>query len=153
MGTPGRKGNAKQRYRAEVELISKYGNLSSREMADKLYEEYGIKVSHGQVNIDLKRDIEALSEDKLKNKKTGLLNELDEMIQAALEISRHDELSSNRLKAMDTYRKLVESKAKILKVFEEVRLQAREQERPVYKISIGKPEILKGEDKNSRREE
>jgi hypothetical protein len=151
MGKPGRKGNAQVRYRAEAALIAKYGSMSTRQLADKLYEEYGLKVSHGQVSLDLKQDIESLSEKEIDEKKSSLLKELEDTIEAAKNISRTDENNNTRLKAMDTYNKLIQTQAKILAEFEKIKMQLQEKERPIYNISIGKPVVAtKGDVKNGK---
>ena len=141
MADVGRKGNAKMRYRAEAELISKYGELSSRQLAEKLYEEYGIEVSHAQVNNDLKHDVAAFSDEELEDKKSGLLVELEELIDAARNISKTDPNNNTRLKAMETYNRLIKTQADILCQFEKVKLKAKEQQRPIYKVKVEKPTI------------
>ncbi len=151
MSIAGRRGNADIRYRAEAELLAKYGELSCRQMRDKLFEEYGIKVSHAQVNQDLKQDLDALTTEDIEDKKSGMLGELEDTINAALNISKTDENNNTRLKAMDTYNHLVKTQAEILRKFEELKLHAREVEKPVYNLTIEKPKIITKKDKQDGR--
>jgi len=140
MGKRGPKNNSKSRYRAEAEIIAKHGTLSSRKIAELLKKDYGIVVTHATVNDDLKHDLDTLSESELKNKKTGIMADVEELADDAFNIAKTDESNKVRLSAMDTYTKVIKTQAEVLRKFEEAKLEKVKQLRPIYYIFIGKPE-------------
>lgn len=135
----GRKSNSKARYKAEAEIIAKHGTLSSRKIATILKSDYGIVVTHATVNEDLKHDIDTLSEAELKNKKTGILADIEELADDAFSIAKSDPNNKIRLSAMDTYTKVIKTQADVLRKFEEAKLERVKQLRPIYNIFIGQP--------------
>ena len=127
------------RYQAIADIIAKYGTLSSRKISEILKKDYGMVVSHATINADLKKDLEALTEDELQNKKGHILETVEELTTQAYNIAMTDENSKTRLSAMDTYTRLVKTNAEVIKKFEEAKMQLTEQQRPIYNIFIGKP--------------
>jgi uncharacterized protein YqeY len=89
------------------------------------------------VTADLKKDLEALTNEDVDKIKSGILSQLDELIQIAYNRSKSGERDS--LKAMDVYNKLIKTKADIVNSFEKMRMELVEKERPIYNIVIGKP--------------
>ena len=139
MAKRGRKSNSKARYKAEAEIIAKHGTLSSRKIAELLKHDYGIVVTHATVNDDLKHDIETLSESDLKNKKGGIMADIEELAEDAFNIAKTDESNKVRLSAMDTYTKIVKTQAEVLRKFEEAKLERVKQLRPIIHVFIGEP--------------
>ena len=150
----GRKSNSKMRFKAEAEIISKYGTLSARKIAELLKSEYGMVVSHTTVVADLKHDLDALSEPELKNKKANILAVIEELAALAESIAKNDVNSKIKLSAMDTYTKIVKTQADVLKKFEEAKLNTQHHTRPIYHIFIGKPELtdLKKLEKKAKKD-
>lgn len=152
----GRKSNSKARYKAEAEIIAKHGTLSSRKIVEILKSDYGIVVTHATVNDDLKHDLDALSESELKNKKSGIMADIEELAEDAFNIAKTDENNKIKLSAMETYTKIVKTQAEVLRKFEEAKLERVKQLRPVFNIFIGDPmeadlsKIKKKEAKNDR---
>jgi len=137
----GRKSDThtKMRYKAIAEIIANHGTMSSRKIAEILKKDYGIAVSHATVNEDLKKDLEALTADDLRNKKGHILETVEELAEQAYNIAMTDENNKTRLSAMDTYARLMKTNAEVIKKFEEVKLKMTEADRPIYNIFIGKP--------------
>jgi len=131
--------NSKMRWKAEAEIIAKYGTMSTRKIAAKLKEEYGITVSHITVGKDLKLDLSALSFEDIDNKKSHILDTLEELATIAFNMAKTDDDSSVKLRAMDTYRKLMESRGTILTKFEQAKMQMQDIDKPVYNIFVGEP--------------
>lgn len=139
MNKRGPKSNSRLRYKAEAEIIAKHGTMSARKISELLKTEYGMIVSHTTVNDDLKKDLDALSDTELKNKKTTILNGIEVLANDAYNIARTDQNNKIRLSAMDTYTKIVKTQADVLKKFEEVKMSTKHHLRPIYNIFIGKP--------------
>lgn len=135
----GRKSNSKARFKAIAEIIAKHGTLSSRKIAALLKSDYGIVVTHATVNDDLKHDLDTLSESELKNKKTGIMADIEELATDAFNIAKTDESNKVRLSAMDTYTKVIKTQAEVLRKFEEAKLERVKQLRPIYYVFIGEP--------------
>lgn len=140
------------RWKAELEIIQELGRVpSSREMTKILKKKKGIDVNHNTVNNDLKKDLESLTESEYENQKSGILSMLDNLVQVANNIATTDSDSNLKLKAMNTITKLSKTKADVLTKFRKANAELTKKERPVYKVSIGKPEVADGEfDENSR---
>ena len=135
-----------KRWKAELEIIQEEGKVPpSRVMAKLLLEKKGIQVSHNVVNIDLKKDLEALTKDEYKNKKEGILSMIEEEMQIAHEIAIHSEDDKLRLDAMNTGTKLAKTKTDILIKFRKAQIEINKEDKPVYNISIGKPRKYKKE--------
>lgn len=142
--------DTKVRWRAIIDIISKYGSVSPTEIVRYLKQEYGIDVSRQTVINDLKKDLDNLTTDDLQSIKTGILNQLDELIQIAYSKAKSDDVKS--LSAMNTYNKLIKTKADIVNSFEKMRLEMLEKDRPQYNIIIGIPKEVDLND-NSRATE
>jgi CRISPR/Cas system type I-B associated protein Csh2 (Cas7 group RAMP superfamily) len=127
----------KTRWKAITEIIAKRGTVSATEIVDYLKADYGIIVTRQTVTADLKKDLEALTNEDVDKIKSGILSQLDELIQIAYNRSKSGERDS--LKAMDVYNKLIKTKADIVNSFEKMRMELVEKERPIYNIVIGKP--------------
>lgn len=130
-----------RRWKAITEIISKYGTTSPSEIARYLKEDYGIKVTRQTVTADLKKDLEQLTSKDIQTIKSGILSQLDELIQIAYTRSKSGD--KDALRAMETYNKLIKTKADIVNSFEKMRLEAMEKERPIYNVIIGQPEEVK----------
>ena len=141
MAKRGRKSNSKMRYKAEAEIIAKHGTLSSRKIAKLLETEYGIVASHASVNADLKHDLDTLTEPELKNKKSGILSNIEELAEDAFNISKVDLNNKVRLSAMETYTKVVKTLAEVLRKFEDAKIERAKQLRPIYNVFIGEPAL------------
>lgn len=130
-----------KRWNYELAIIKDLGRMpSSRELADLLKKKYNLNVSHGTVNDDLKKDLEALTTDQLLNKKDSLLGKLEDELDIAHEIAQNDMDSKIKLDAMKTVAKLSETISKVCAIFAKSQAEANQESRPVYKVSIGKPE-------------
>ena len=142
------------RWRAEAELIAKHGTLSARKLAELLKIEYGIVVSHVTVLKDLEYELDSLTEPEIEGKKSHILDSIEELSKIAYKIATGDEDARIRLSAMETYRKLMESRGNILTKFEEAKIKLKDKEKPIYNVFIGKPkeadlEKLKKEDEKN----
>jgi hypothetical protein len=139
------------RWKAIVAIITKYGTTSPGEICRYLKNDYGITVTRQTVMTDLKRDLDVLTNKDMDSIRTGILSQLDDLIQIAYNRSKSGEKDS--LKAMDTYNKLIKTKADIVNSFERMRLDMIEKERPIYNVTIGEPmEVDKDEIRRSRKE-
>lgn len=132
-------GDQKTRWRAEAELIGKHGTLSSRKLAELLKAEYGIVVSHMTVAKDLELDLKNITMNDIEEKKSHILSSLEELAEMAFNMAKTEIDGRVKLASMETYRKLMESRASVLNKFEEAKLKMNESQRPVYNVFIGKP--------------
>lgn len=135
----------KQRWKAITDIIAKYGTTSPSEITRYLKEDYGITTTRQTVTNDLKKDLERLTAEDIQTIKSGILSQLDELIQIAYARSKSNQKDS--LRAMETYNKLIKTKADIVNSFEKMRLDSLEKERPIYHISIGQPEEVEIDDR------
>jgi predicted CopG family antitoxin len=146
-----REQDMKIRWKAITDIIAKYGTTSPGEIVRYLKSDYGIEVTRQTITTDLKRDLDALTNDDMDTIRSGILSQLDELIQKAYNMSKGD--NKNALKAMDVYNKLIKTKADIVNSFEKMRLKMMEKERPIYNVIIGEPvevdinEVKKGNTK------
>jgi hypothetical protein len=132
-------GNQQIRWNAEAQLIAKHGTMSSRKLAELLKAEYGIVVSHMTVQKDLDLDLQSISLDEIEEKKGHILSSLEELATIAFTMAKGEPDGRVKLAAMETYRKLMDSRANILTHFEEAKLKMNESQRPIYQVFIGKP--------------
>lgn len=155
----GPQSNTAIRHKAIVEIMSKYDTISPTKIVEYLKTDYGIETTRQTVTDDLKKDLETLTADELKNRKTGILSSIDELTQAAKEIALNmTEDAKVRLSAMTAYSNLVKTHAEVLKKFEQASIALKAGERPVYNILIGKPskadlEKLGNSDESKKLEE
>jgi hypothetical protein len=138
----------KIRWRAITEIIAKYGTTSPSEIARYLKDDYGIDVTRQTVTSDLKKDLENLTNDDIKAIKSGILSQMDELIQIAYNQAKSGD--KDALRAMETYNKLIRTKADIVNSFEKMRLELVEKERPIYNVFIGEPKEVEVDGKNGR---
>lgn len=132
-----KKGAESIRYKAILEIITKYDTMSPTDITKHLKEDYGIETTRQTITKDLKKDLEVLTEDKLKNMKSKMFAEIDELIQIAYTQSKSGDALA--LKAMNAYNKLFKTKAEVIKKFEETKIKMNQGQRPIYNVSIGKP--------------
>jgi len=137
-----------KRWQAELEIIQEIGKIPScREMQKLLLEKKNIKASHNVINIDLKKDLETLTEDEYKNKKGGILSMVEDEMNVAHEIAMHNDDDKVRLDAMNTVSKLSKTKTDILIKFRKAQVELNKEDKPIYNISIGKPRKYKMKEK------
>ena len=132
-----RENDTKLRWKAITAIIAKYGTTSPGEIVRYLKNDYGIKVTRQTVTTDLKRDLDSLTNEDMESVRTGILSQLDELVLIAYNRSKSGDKSA--LKAMDTYNRLIKTKADIVNSFEKMRLEMMEKERPIYNVIIGEP--------------
>lgn len=128
------------RWKAELEIIQELGRVpSSREMQKLLKEKYAIEANHNTVNTDLKKDLEALTQEEYTNQKNGILSMVDAEITIAHNIATNEQDSELKLKAMNTVSKLSKTKSEIIIKFRKAQAKLATEEKPIYNISIGEP--------------
>ena len=127
-------------------LISKYDTISAIELVKYLESDYGIKTTRKTVTLDLKNDIDQyinVNEDAAKD---SILGELEKLIQVMLRAGMEGNTT-----AANTYNNLIKSKTDIIVKFHRMKVELQEKERPIYHVSIGKPEeVKKGDIKNEK---
>lgn len=132
-----------KRWKYEAEIIKSLDHVpSSREMTKLLKEKYGLVVNHNTVLKDLKMDLEALTESEYENKKSGILNMIEEEIEQAHNIAINSEEDDLKLKAMNTVSKLTKTKADILIKFRRAQAQLSKEEKPEVNVFIGQPKQI-----------
>lgn len=145
-----REDDMKIRWKAITDIIAKYGTTSPSEIVRYLKEDFGIEVTRQTVTTDLKRDLDQLTNNDMQTIKSGILSQLDELIQIAYNKSKSGDKQA--LKAMDTYNKLIKTKADIVNSFEKMRLEMMEKERPIYNVIIGEPKEVDVDEIRSKRQ-
>jgi len=139
-----------KRWQAELEIIQEVGEIPScRKMQALLLEKKGIKVSFNVINIDLKKDLETLTEDEYKNKKGGILSMLEDEIVVAHKIAMHSAEDKTRLDAMNTVSKLSKTKSDVIIKFRKAQIEINKEDKPKYYVSIGKPRSYEKETKKN----
>ena len=132
-----------KRWKAEAEIIKSLDHVpSSRELTKLLKEKYGIVANHVTVLNDLKKDLEALTESDYDNKKSGILNMIEDEIDEAHRIATESVDDDLKLKAMNTVSKLTKTKAEILIKFRRAQAQLSKEEKPEYNVYIGQPKKI-----------
>lgn len=132
-----------KRWKAEAEIIKSLDHMpSSREMQKLLLEKYNIKVTHAMVNKDLKKDLEALTESEYENKKSGILNMIEDEIEEAHRIATTAIEDDLKLKAMNTVSKLTKTKTDILIKFRRAQAEISKEEKPDINVFIGQPKKI-----------
>lgn len=151
MGKRGRTitGAQNARFLAEAEILADNPNISDIKMVEEL-KKRGIETTRQTVHTDRENDLEAMTLNDIKETKSAMIRELDELIKIAYNRATSGENDS--LRAMDKYDKLFNTKAKVLVAFEQAKLAKKTSERPIYNISIGKPKEYKGEKKDEEKE-
>lgn len=145
-----REEDTKIRWKAITTIVAKHGTTSPGEIVRYLKNDFGITVTRQTVMTDLKRDLEALTNEDMDSVRTGILSQLDELIQIAFNRSKSGDKTS--LKAMDTYNRLIKTKADIVNSFERMRLDMIEKERPIFNVVIGEPvEVNEDEVRKGRK--
>ena len=140
-----------KRWKAELEIIQEVGKIpSSREMQKLLLKKKGIEASHNVINIDLKKDLETLTETEYKNQKGNILSMVDDEISVAHEIAMHSEEDKTRLDAMNTVSKLSKTKSDILIKFRKAQVEINKEEKPKFFVTIGKPREYKEKKENAK---
>ena len=128
-----------KRWRAELEIIKEIGKVpTSREMQKLLLEKKGMKVNHGTINNDFKKDLETLTDVEYDNQKGSILSMLENLIAIANDIATNSVDDKLRLDAMKTITKLDKTKADILVKFRKAQIEFAKEDKPVYNVSIGK---------------
>lgn len=135
-----------KRWQAELEIIQEVGKVPScREMVRLLSEKKGIQVSHNVVNIDLKKDLETLTEDDYKNKKGGIMAMIENLLVIANSIANTSGDDKLRLDAINTVTKLAKTKSDIMIKFRKAQIEINREDKPIYVVTIGKPRKYKKE--------
>lgn len=126
-------------YAAIADIIAKHGTISARKIAEYLKKDYGIKRSHTMILKDLKKDLDSLSKKDINNKKGHILKNIEELAQQCYNLAMAADDDNVRLRAMDTYNKIVKTQASVLSTFEKAKVKLAQAEKPTYNIFIGEP--------------
>ena len=131
------------RLLAEAEILAEQPDISDIELVEEL-KKRGIITTRQTVHQDRKKDLEAMTMDDIKNTKSAMLNEIENLIQIAYNkaISGGDDA----LRAMDKYDKLFNTKAKVLAMFEQQKMALEQSEKPIINLTIGKAKEYKKEE-------
>ena len=129
------------RWKAIVEIMSKYNTSNPADIADYLKSEYGIDTTRQTVHRDLQKDLESLTEKEIEGIKSKMLAEIDDLISIAYNRATTGDRDS--LKAMSVYNKLIKTKAEIINKFHEFKLKLKEEDRPIINVVIGKQKEVK----------
>lgn len=131
------------RWQYERYIIQDLGRIPScREMADLLKDKYGLIVNHNTVNADLKKDLEALTDTQVLERKKSLLTSLEDGHAIAERISKSDPSSKIRLDAIKTMAKVSETINRINIAFNKAKAELNEAQKPVYNVKMGKLEVV-----------
>ena len=151
MGKRGRTivGVQNARWLAEAEILASNPTISDIEMVEEL-KKRGIDTTRQTVHTDRQNDLEAMTLDDIKQTKSAMISELDELI--AIAYNKATAGGADALRAMDKYDKLFNTKAKVLVAFEQAKLAKKSTERPIYNISVGKPMLFKDKKENKKDE-
>jgi len=148
MNRSGRPDPSKIRVRhlAEAEILADNPDISDIKLVEELRKR-GIITTRQTVHNDRTKDLESMTLDDIRNTKSAMLKEIEELIQIAY--ARAVGGGDDALRAMDKYDKLFNTKAKVLNMFEQMKLASEAKEQPIINISIGKPkEYVKEKKKN-----
>lgn len=151
MGKRGRTvvGVQNARWLAEAEILADNPDISDIEMVKEL-KKRGIDTTRQTVHTDRQNDLEAMTLDDIKETKSAMIKELDELI--AIAYNKATAGGNDALRAMDKYDKLFNTKAKVLVAFEQAKLAKKSNERPIYNISVGKPILYENKKVNKKDE-
>jgi len=135
------KGNVptQTRQRAIIEIMNR-GIDSPTEIVRILETDYGIKTTRQTVYRDISSGVEPVTEEILDEYKATMIGNIDALSKVA-----YDHGIKGDTKSMDTYTKLVKTKAEVLKKIVEIQESLQKTERPIYEIRIGKFEEAKKE--------
>ena len=127
------KGNAPRlaRQRAIRELMNK-GITSATEIQNKLESDYGIKTTRQTIYRDIANGVEPVTEEIVEEHKASMIQNLLELERVAYKNGVKGDT-----KAMDTYTKLVKTRAEVLKKIVEIQAELNQTERPIYEVRIG----------------
>jgi len=148
MSTRGRKPAENKRVRllAEAEILGDNPKISDIQMVAEL-KKRGIEATRQTVHTDRKEQIDSITLEDIQRSKSDMLREIDNLISIAY--ARAIAGESDSLRAMDKYDKLFNTKAKVLAAFETAKIASKVEERPIINISIGKPNEVKKDEKNT----
>jgi len=126
-------------YAAIADIIAKHGTISARKISEYLKKDYGIKRSHTMILRDLKKDLDSLSKKDIDNKKGHILKNIEELAKQCYNMAMAAGDDNVRLRAMDTYNKIIKTQASVLSTFEKAKVKLAQAEKPTYNIFIGEP--------------
>lgn len=126
-------------YAAIADIIAKHGTISARKISEYLKKDYGIKRSHTMILRDLKKDLDSLSKKDIDNKKGHILQNIEKLAEQCYNMALAADDENVRLRAMDTYNKIIKTQASVLSTFEKAKVKLAQAERPTYNIFIGEP--------------
>lgn len=141
-------GAKSERRLALAHLIQKYDTVSAMELTKYLKSDYGITTTRQTVTEDLKTDIDKFINVNEDATQQSILGELEKLIKVMLTSG----LDGN-VQAANTYNGLIKTKTDIIAKFHKMKLEVTEAKRPIYHVSIGKPEEVKKENKNNETNE
>ena len=127
------KGNVptQTRQRAIIEIMNR-GIDSPTEIVNILEKDYGIKTTRQTVYRDISSGVEPVTEEILDEYQATMIGNIDALSKVAYEHGIKGDT-----KSMDTYTKLVKTKAEVLKKIVEIQEALKQVERPIYEIRIG----------------
>jgi len=151
MGKRGRTvvGVQNARWLAEAEILADNPNISDIDMVEEL-KKRGINTTRQTVHTDRQNDLESMTFNDIKETKSAMIRELDELIDIAYNKAKAG--GADALRAMDKYDKLFNTKAKVLVAFEQAKLAKKGSERPIYNISVGEPVLFNKKKENNKDE-
>jgi len=142
------KGNApkKARQRAILELMNQ-GINSPTEIQARLKSDYGIDTTRQTIYRDIASGVEPVTESIVEEHKASMIKNLMELEEVA-----YNNGIKGDTKAMDTYTKLVKTRADILKKIVEIQAELNRTERPIYEVHIGEFKEAKKKDKEEKND-
>ena len=142
------KGNVptQTRHRAIIEIMNR-GIESPTEIVKILERDYGIKTTRQTVYRDIASGVEPVTEEILDEYKSSMIGNIDSLSKVA-----YDHGIKGDTKSMDTYTRLVKTKAEVLKKIVEIQEALQKTEIPIYEIRIGKFEAANKEDEKEKEE-